>query len=177
MALPGWLNWFNSIYTRIGAPAGVSIAADIAAIKAETGSTGVVVNSQTNAADRIAGQSQIIEISVTSAANAGDVTLATVTTQPCVIDSIVVHADTASQTDLTNIGIYGGANKVVTFIDTITGVKANIDAVDEQVAWSGTARFAATKTIVITLTGTGATAVDLTVTITYHAAVDGGYLA
>jgi hypothetical protein len=129
------------------------------------------------AAGRNAAVRRVLEVSVTSAANAGDVTLATVTTQPCVIESIIVSADTASQTDLTNAAVYGGAAKVVTFISTVDGAKANIDAVDEQVAWTGAVRLAATKTIVMTLTGTGATAVDLTVAITYYASADGGYLA
>lgn len=32
MALPGWLSWFNSVYSRIGAPAGASISADITTV-------------------------------------------------------------------------------------------------------------------------------------------------
>lgn len=122
------------------------------------------------------GVKQILQVSVTSAANAGDVTLATVTTQPCLIEDVIVKADAASQADLTSIGVYGGASKVVTFIGTEDGAVGNLDAADEQVGWSGVVELAATKTIVMTLTGTGATPVDLTVTIGYRACVAGGYL-
>jgi len=123
-----------------------------------------------------AGRRQHFTKSITSAANAGDVTIGTITAQPCFIKSIVVRSNGATTADLTSIGIYGGASKVVTFIDTTTGTKANIDAADKQVAWTGAACFTATKTLVITLTGTGATAVNLTVCIEYYSEVDGGYL-
>lgn len=127
-------------------------------------------------ADTTSGKIQILEVSVTSAANAGAVTLATITTQPCLIKSIVVHADTASQTDLTSAAVTGGASNAVTFLSAADTAVANINAVDEQVAWTGAVRLAATKTIVMTLAGTGVTAVDLTVIIEYCACVDGGYL-
>lgn len=127
-------------------------------------------------ADTTVGKTQILEVSVTSAANAGAVTLATITTQPCLIKSIVVHADTASQTDLTSAAVTGGASNAVTFLSAADTAVANINAVDEQVAWTGAVRLAATKTIVMTLAGTGVTAVDLTVIIEYCACVDGGYL-
>ena len=116
------------------------------------------------------------EVSITSAANAGDVTVATVTTQPCIIDSIIIHADAAQTADMTTCAITGGASKVITFISTNDATQANLNAADKQVAWVGAVRLAATKTIVISLPGTGATAVDLTISITYHAAVSGGYL-
>ncbi len=127
---------------------------------------------------RRVGQIQSFQKAITSAANAGDVTVATVTTAACKIKSITVKAVTAVQTDLTNIGVYAGASKVITLIDPIDGVKANIDAVDEQVSESNLeVELAAAKTIVITLTGTGATAVNLLVTIEYVACVANGYLA
>lgn len=125
---------------------------------------------------RTAGRRQVLEVSVTAAANAGDVTLATVTTQPCLIEAIVISANTAAQTDLTSAAVTGGAAKVVSFLDAAAAAKANIDAVDEQVSWTGAVRLGATKTIIMSLVGTGATAVDLTVTITYYATEDGGYL-
>lgn len=129
-----------------------------------------------SAVNRVAGKTQVFVKSITSAANAGDVTIATITTQPCIIDSIIIHADTAAQTDLTSAAISGGASKVITFIDATDAAKANIDAVDEQVAWTGAVRLAAAKTIVMSLVGGGATVVDLTVIITFHSEVDGGYL-
>jgi len=138
---------------------------------------GVVVNSRTSAYKRLAGVPQVIEVPVTSAANAGDVTIATITDQPCVIDSIIIHANTAQTSDLTSCAVYGGAGKVVTFISDTDATQANLDAADKQVSWTGAVRLAAGKTIVMSLVGTGSTAVDLTVTITYHAVADGGYLA
>lgn len=122
------------------------------------------------------GKTQVIEVSITAAANAGVTTVATITTQPCVIESIVVHADAAQTGDLTSIAVKGGASQVVQFISASVGAQANLDAADKQVAWTGVARFAATKTIIIDLQGTGATALNLTVTIVYRAAVDGGTL-
>jgi len=153
-----------------------TISSAIAVVKAILDTSGVLINSKTQAFGRLKGETQTKEVSVTSAANAGSVTLATVTTQPCFIKSVTLHADTASQTDLTSAAITG-AGGVITFISAADAAVANIDAADEQVAWVGRVRLAATKTIVIDLQGTGATAVDLTVTIEYEACVDGGYLA
>ncbi len=124
-----------------------------------------------------AGRTQVFLKSITNAANAGDVTVATVTTESCLIKSIVVKAVSASQADLSNIAIYGGDGKIVTFISSVDGDVANLDEVDEQVSWTGAVELGATKTIIATLTGVGATAVDLLVTIEYMACEDGGYLA
>lgn len=123
------------------------------------------------------GQPQVFIKSVTSAANAGDVTLATVMTAPVTIDAISVVANSASQTDLTSAAVYGGASKVITFLDATDMAKANIDAADECVDWDGAVRLGVGKTIVMTLAGTGSTPVDLIVTVTYHSNSDGGYLA
>jgi hypothetical protein len=126
---------------------------------------------------RQAGKTQTFSKAITSAANAGDVTLATATTQGCNISSITVRSNGATTSDLTSIAVFGGASKVVTFISALSGVRANIVAADQQVAWTGKVSLAATKTIVMTLTGTGATAVNLTVDFEYEAQTDGGYLA
>jgi len=123
------------------------------------------------------GSKQIIEVSITAAANAGVTTVATVTTQPCLIKSIVVHADASQTANMTSCAVEGGVNQVVTFIDTATAVRANLDAADKQVSWFGAVRLAATKIIYIDLQGTDSGAVDLTVTIEYEACVNGGYLA
>lgn len=126
--------------------------------------------------NRIVGKTQILEVSVTIAANAAATTIATVTTQPCLIKSIVVHADAAQTADLTSLNVKGGASNVITFISDATATQANLDAADKQVAWQGVVRLAATKTITIDPTGTGATALDLTITIEYEACVSEGYL-
>lgn len=125
---------------------------------------------------KVMGRSQIFEKSITSAANAGDITVATITTQPCLIESVVIHADTAQTADMTSCGVFGGAGKVITFISANDATQANLDAADKQVAWVGAVRLAATKTIVISLVGTGATAVDLTIVVKYRACASGGYL-
>jgi len=133
-----------------------------------------------NAVNRVAGKTQILEVSVTSAANAGNVTVATVNTQPCLINSVVLHADAAQTGDLTTAAIYAGAGNVITLIGPGDATQANLDAMDKQIGKTfdlGGVRLAATKTIVIDLLGTGATAVDLTVTIVYAACANGGYLS
>ena len=135
------------------------------------------LSGQVNAVDRIAGKYQIFEKSITSNANAGTTTVATITTQPCWIEGIVLHSDSASQASLTSAAIQGGANGVVTFINSTSAAAANIDTIDEQVSWTGAVRLAATKTIIMDLIGTGATAVDLTVIVGYRACADGGYLS
>lgn len=123
------------------------------------------------------GKTQIREFSITAAANAGVINVATITTQPCLIKSIVLQSNGATTGDLTSAAIEGGASSVIEFIDTTISAKANIDAADKEVAWSGSVRLAATKTITIDLQGTGSTAVDFTVSIEYEAINDGGFLA
>ena len=118
----------------------------------------------------------VTDVAVNVAANAGVTTVATITGQPCLIKSIAEHADTAQTGDLTSAAVKGGASQIVEFISAASAAQANLDAIDEQVAWTGAVRLAATKTIAIDLQGTGATATDLTVTIEYMACVDGGYL-
>jgi len=119
---------------------------------------------------------QVKEVSITAAANAGVTTVATITTQPCMIKSVTIHADAAQTADMTTCAVEGGVNQVVEFIGTTDAIQANLDAADKQVGWTGAVRLAATKTIAIDLQGTGATATDLTVTIEYMSCVDGGYL-
>lgn len=135
----------------------------------------------TDFARRYIGKTQVLEVSVTSAANAGDVTIATVTAQPCDIEGVVLHADAAQTTDLTSAEIHGGAGQVVTFIDAALGARIpNLDAADKQVGWDsgtdGQVRLGVGKTIVLTLNGVGATPVDLTGIIIYKASANGGYL-
>ncbi|MCP3925058.1 MAG: hypothetical protein GY714_20970 [Desulfobacterales bacterium] len=123
------------------------------------------------------GVTQIKEVSITAAANAGVTTVATITTQPCLIKSVVIHADAAQTGDMTTCGLYGGTNQVVEFLGVADATQANLNAADMQVSWTGAVRFAASDTIAIDLQGTGATAVDLTIIIEYISCVDGGYLA
>ncbi|MCJ7829155.1 MAG: hypothetical protein MUP81_05375 [Dehalococcoidia bacterium] len=129
------------------------------------------------AARRQVGKPQIFQKSITSAANTnGLVTIATITTAACLIKSIVVKAVTAVQTDLTSAAVKGGTSQAVTFLSAVDAAKVNITAIDQQVWWQGAVELAATKTIVMDVEGTGATAVNLLVTIEFEAAVDTGYL-
>lgn len=123
------------------------------------------------------GVTQVKEVSVTAAANAAVTTVATITTQPCLMKSVVIHADAAQTADMTSCAVKGGTNQVVEFISAVTAVQASLDAADKQVSWTGAVRLAAAETISIDLQGTGATAVDLTIVIEYMSCVDGGYLA
>ncbi len=158
--------------------AGKPTAADeIASVLEDTGTDGVVRDVLTTGGSRLAGAPQIIEVSITAAANAGITAVATITDQPCLIESIVVHADGIQTGDMTSCAIEGGVNQVVEFISAAVAVQAALDAADKQVAFTGAVRFAAGKIIYIDLQGTGATAVDLTITIKYRACVGGGYLA
>ena len=153
---------------------------DNAALAATALSTAVAgadiatIKGQTDTKD--AGRPQVFVINVTSAANVGDIVLSTIMNQSCIIDSIIIHAASASQTDLTSAAVTGGALKVVTFINATDAAKANIDAIDEQVAWTGAVRLSTSAEIKMSLVGTGATAVDLYVSITYHSEADGGFL-
>ena len=113
---------------------------------------------------------------ITNAANSADLILASITYKPCVIKSIIVKSNGATTADLTSIAVYGGTSNAITFIDSTSGAKANIDAVNKQVSWTGVVLLETSKTIIMDFTGTGATAIDLTVTIEYFATVFGGYL-
>jgi hypothetical protein len=129
-----------------------------------------------SAAKLASGIKQIKEFSITAAANAGLTTIATITGQPCLIKSIVLHSNGATTADLTSAAIKGGASQVVEFISAAVAIQADLDAADKQVVFTGAVRLAVAKTIVIDLQGTGATAVDFTVIIEYEAVIDGGRL-
>ncbi len=129
-----------------------------------------------NVVDTKEGKLQVLEVPVTAALNGGVTPIATITAQPCLIESIVVHADTGAHPDMITCAVKGGGGQVIEFIGTEVAIEANLDTADMQVAWTGAVRLAATKTIIIDLQGSGANAADLTVTIAYRACVDGGYL-
>lgn len=123
------------------------------------------------------GRTAVFEKVISSAANAGDITVATVGSQPCMVESVVIYATTAQTADMTSCGVFGGVSKVVTFIDAATAVQASLNAADKQVSFHGARRLAVGKTIVISLEGTGATAVDLVVSTVYRSSVSGGVLS
>ena len=120
---------------------------------------------------------QVFEKTITSPANAGDVTVATITTQSCQIESVIIHANTTQTVNMVSCGVFGGAGKVITFISATDAIQANLDAPDKQIGWSGVVKLTANKTIVISLVGTGITAVNLTIVIKCRACASGGHLA
>jgi len=125
----------------------------------------------------VAGATYDFTKTITSAANAADLTLATVTGAKCRIMAINVESDGATTADLTSIAVKGGTSGVRTFIDAVAGLRANIAAADQEVAWFGESVLDAGDTIIMDFTGTGATAVALTATIKFSPCVAGGYLA
>jgi len=122
------------------------------------------------------GESSVAEFSVTAAANAGVTVITSAKTKPCLVKSIVVHADAAQTADMTSCAIEGGTSQVIEFISSATAIQASLDATDKQVSWTGAVRLNIGSEITIDLQGTGATAVNLTITIEYEACSDDGYL-
>ncbi len=120
------------------------------------------------------GVRQVFEASVTVAANVGvPQVIGTVATQACIVESIIVYADTAQTADLVTYPVTG-ATGVITFLNGADTAAQVLNVADEQLGWTGSVRLATGKTIEITPTGTGATAVDLTVAITYYSSGGNG---
>jgi len=119
---------------------------------------------------------KVFEKAVTSAANAGAVTLATITNESLIIDSVIIYAAAAQTANLTSCAITGGTAGAVTFIDALTALGTTLSADDKQISWTGAVRLTPTETIVMTLVGTGAAATNMVVAITYHSTKSGGYL-
>ena len=151
----------------------VTIDNEIGAIQTDT-TTIISLEAIRDAINSITGSEAYKMVDVTSAANAGYVTLGTVTTGACTIQSVVIHADAAAptQVDLTSCAITGGdgdANDPVIFLDIKDARKANVDSKYEQVAWTGEVYLPVGAKISMNLIGTGATAVDMTVAIRFMA--------
>jgi len=125
---------------------------------------------------RILGRRQVIQTSVTAAANAGNTTLATVMTQPCLIESVSIRAKSAAPADMTTCAMNAGTANIVHLIVVGLATQANLNTIDKQVGSTNLAELPVGSTIVMDLQGTGATAVDLIVTIAYYACADGGYI-
>lgn len=139
----------------------------------------ILDNIELQTEERVAGKIQILEVSVTSAANAAaDTVLATATAQPCIAEVVILRADAAQTTDLSSCPIKGCTGKVITFINAGNATQANLDATSKQLTWKegGPIYLNTGETIVMEHNGTGATALDLTIIIIYKAVADGGYL-
>ncbi len=115
------------------------------------------------------GETQYFEVSVTAAANASDLTIGTAGSGNVVVTAIIVRADAAQTADLTNIAVLGMTSNVFTFIAAADMVQADLDATGKQVAWEGKGSLISGETIIMDFTGTGGTALNLTVTIEFEA--------
>ena len=137
-------------------------------------SDAVVVGIATNSYAR----NQVKVVSVSAAANAGaDTTLGTVASQGIIISGVVIHADAAQHADLTSCPVMGGAAKVLTFIQASDALRADLDAENKQVSWTGEIYLPVGATIVMVHNGTNTGALNLTVSIKYRAVAAGGTLA
>ncbi len=139
------------------------------------------------AVNSVVGVRQVFEKSITANADAGATIVGTVATQSCVIESIIIYADTngalpASTTAATTDGLAGVAG-AVTFLDAGLALTANLDTAGDQVSWTaggsgGAVRLAVGYQIITTLAGGGANPTDLTFVITYYSsAANGGTIS
>jgi len=121
---------------------------------------------------------QTFVYSMTYAANAGSSGVAQAFVAPCIVESVILHANAAQTADMDTCAVEAGDTQVITLIGIGDATQANLDALDKQLNWIGALRLSVTSgRIYIDFQGTGATAVDLTLTVTYRAETDGGYLA
>ena len=178
----GAVSWNATAIAAIQAAAAAAMVADPSIAQLLIDAAAIIARQETvesTAQRRQAGREQIITVPVTAYGDAGAVVLATVTTQPVKVESIILHSDGVTTAELTSAAITGGAAGVIVFLSAVDAAVANINAQDEQVWWQGEGVYLpVAATIVITMVGTGHTvATDLNVVITYKATVDGGYLA
>ncbi len=123
------------------------------------------------------GVRQVFEKTITANADSGPQILGTITTQACVIESIIIHANAALPVG-TTCPVTGAAG-VITFIDAGVAIAATLNAADTQVSWTsggsgGVVRLAAAKTIITTLAGGGANPTNITFIITYYSSSANG---
>ena len=118
---------------------------------------------------------RIFQVSKTNAADAGDITLATVS------GSVLIESITAktvvTHANLDSIEVVGGASDAVIFITAAIGVKTSLDGVDKQVAWTGAVELGAAKTIICSFLGAGAGSVTILFTIKYRSVTSNSQLA
>ena len=200
--LPGTGGMAKAIYTRLGAPAGASIAADlvtiaayldteiaailnavdteVAAILADTGTDGVVINSRTAAFEKLVGVLQAKATTIDLQQAAGSYDLFTGTTQDVMVEKLVIrlpNVDVSDDATLTSISIQTDDTTPQVFFDATAGDVANLTA-EAQIAWTGAILIKAGSKIQLTIGGGAAdesTVCD--VVAECRAVVSGGYLA
>lgn len=138
---------------------------------------GSILERQEYIQTQLASNNRIFTKMIAQAANLGSYTLATVGTQKCRIKSIVLRSVAASQTDMSSCAITGGDSNVITFLSAADTIVNNLDAIDDQVSWSGDVVLPVGGIIKATLAGTGATVTNLEASIEYLPLVDGGLLS
>lgn len=107
---------------------------------------------------------------ITPAANAGQVDIASASTGDIIIQTVIIRSNGTTTGDFTSAEITGGTNlnpDRITFIPAALGTAANLDEESRQVSWEGEVKLKPTDKLVITMSGTGATAVDFDVTVEY----------
>jgi len=151
---------------------------EIAAILADTGTDGVVVNSRTAAFEKLVGVKQIAVETIDIQLAAASYILFTGTEQDVLIDSLVFRCarDCSGDPTFTGISIETDNATEQVFIPQGDGVKANLTE-ESQLSWTGAILLKATQTISLTIYG-GATAAPSVceVIVNCRAVVSGGYL-
>ena len=119
-------------------------------------------------------------ITITAPANALDVTLGESwgARARCRIKvkSVVLRSNGATTIDLTNIAIYAGVAKEKTLITPAMGIRANLLTASMQVQGVGPWVLNRGETIVATLTGTGATPVNMKLYVEFESEGNSSYL-
>jgi hypothetical protein len=154
----------TTIPATLGSPAGADMSTDIAALQTDLDT--LTTNQE--------GMRYWFEAPITAAANAGVTTVCTVATQKVMVESVTIESNGATTADLTSAAVACGAAQVNTIISAATAARANIAATDQSVSGSGYWSLDIGGTVAIDLQGTGATAVDFTVTVGYSPIVSGG---
>jgi len=125
---------------------------------------------------RVMGRQEYVQLNVTSPANNLVTILFNVLIQPCIVNEVIIRAKTAAPAHLTSCAMNAGTADALHLIVVGLAIQANLNAVDKQVGSTDLVELPVGSTITMDLQGTGATAVDLIVTIGYRACADGGYI-
>ena len=123
---------------------------------------------------------KVFEKVITSAANAGQIDIGTVSLGPVLVQEVILKSNSTTTTDFTNAAITGGASATPTTFNHIPsslGIRANLNAEGKQV-WSDDHQYMHPgDKIIINLSGTGATAVNFDVIVKYSSNYDYGVIS
>ena len=152
----------------------------MALVLTDTGTDGVVVNSRTTAAGRLAGVAQVAVTTEDLAQAAATYDLFTGTSQDVILESLLIrlpNVDVSDDASITSISIQTDDVTVTVIIDSTNGAKANLTA-EAQLAWTGSALIKVGTKIRLTISGGAADAATVCdIVARCRAVVDGGYLA